>query len=121
MGAIYFDLGMDKARGFINRFFSSKADAVNQDRIKDNYKAQLQQLTQSRAQGVPIYTVLQIEGPPHDPTFTVSVTVANEALAQGVGRSKKTAEQEAARIAYCSLLDEDATAKLQTAHEDRNS
>lgn len=120
LGAIYFDLGMEKARLFINRFFSTKADAVNQDRIKDNYKAQLQQLTQSRAQGVPIYTVLQIEGPPHDPIFTVSVAVANQPLAQGIGRSKKIAEQEAARIAYCGLLDEEST-KLQVATDDRSA
>lgn len=117
LGAIYFDLGMEKARLFINRFFSSKADAVNQDRIKDNYKAQLQQLTQSRAQGVPIYSVLQIEGPPHDPTFTVSVAVANQPLAQGMGRSKKTAEQEAARLAYLGLLEGLNEAAVETASE----
>ena len=104
LGAVYLDLGMEQAREFINRFFSSRADAVNQDRIKDNYKAQLQQLTQSKAQGVPIYTVQHIEGPPHDPIFTVSVAVASEAVAQGSGRSKKIAEQEAARAAYYVLL-----------------
>ncbi len=100
LGAIYLDQGMEVARTFINRFFSTRADAVNQDKVKDNFKAQLQQLTQARAQGVPVYSVLQIEGPPHDPTFIVAVSVANQAIAQGSGHSKKTAEQEAARAAY---------------------
>jgi ribonuclease-3 len=100
LGAIYLECGMEPARIFINRFFSSRADAVNQDRVKDNFKAQLQQLTQARSQGVPVYSVLQVEGPPHDPTFIVCVSVANHAVAQGVGHSKKTAEQEAARAAY---------------------
>lgn len=100
LGAVYLDQGMETARAFINRYFSTRADAVNQDRVKDNFKAQLQQLTQARAQGVPIYSVLQVDGPPHDPVFTVSVAVANKAIAQGVGHSKKTAEQEAARLAY---------------------
>lgn len=100
LGAIYLDQGMEVARVFINRFFSSRADAVNQDKVKDNFKAQLQQLTQARAQGVPVYSVLQIDGPPHDPTFIVAVSVANRAIAQGTGHSKKTAEQEAARAAY---------------------
>ncbi|MBX9688561.1 MAG: ribonuclease III [Candidatus Obscuribacterales bacterium] len=100
LGAIYLDQGMESARIFINRFFSSRADAVNQDRVKDNFKAQLQQLTQSRAQGVPIYSVLQIEGPPHDPTFIVAVSVGNQTIAQGTGHSKKAAEQEAAKAAY---------------------
>lgn len=100
LGAIYLDQDMDSARNFINRFFSTRADAVNQDRVKDNFKAQLQQLTQSRSQGVPVYSVLQVDGPPHDPTFTVAVSVSNKAVAQGVGHSKKAAEQEAARAAY---------------------
>lgn len=100
LAAIYLDQGMEAAREFINRFFSSKADAVNQDKVKDNFKAQLQQLTQARAQGVPIYSVLQVDGPPHDPTFIVSVAVSNKAIAEGAGHSKKAAEQEAARKAY---------------------
>lgn len=100
LAAIYLDQGMDASRTFINRFFSSKADAVNKDRVKDNFKAQLQQLTQARAQGVPIYSVLKVDGPPHDPIFLVSVAVANHAIAEGLGHSKKAAEQEAARLAY---------------------
>ncbi len=100
LGAIYLDHGMDSAREFINKYFCAKADAVNQDRVKDNYKAQLQQLSQARAQGVPVYSVLQVDGPPHDPTFIVAVSVANRAIAQGSGHSKKQAEQEAARAAY---------------------
>jgi len=100
LGAIYLDRDMEIARIFINRFFSCRADAVNSDRVKDNFKAQLQQLTQARSQGVPIYSVLQVEGPPHDPTFIVAVSVANKLVAQGVGHSKKAAEQEAARAAY---------------------
>lgn len=105
LGAIYLDQDMEMARVFINRHFSSRADAVNQDRVKDNFKAQLQQLTQARSQGVPVYSVLQVEGPPHDPTFIVCVSVANHAIAQGVGHSKKTAEQEAARAAYDILCE----------------
>jgi ribonuclease III len=100
LGAIYLDRDMEAARTFINRHFSARADAVNQDRVKDNFKAQLQQLSQARCQGVPVYSVLQVEGPPHDPTFIVCVSVANQAVAQGAGHSKKAAEQEAARAAY---------------------
>jgi ribonuclease-3 len=100
LGAIYLDRDMETARIFINQFFSCRADAVNSDRVKDNFKAQLQQLTQARSQGVPIYSVLQVEGPPHDPTFIVAVSVANKPVAQGTGHSKKAAEQEAARAAY---------------------
>ena len=109
LGAIYLDQGMDTARIFINRFFSTRADAVNKDRVKDNFKAQLQQLTQSRSQGVPVYSVLQVDGPPHDPTFVVAVAVANQMIAQGSGHSKKTAEQEAAKAAYNILCPTDTS------------
>lgn len=106
LGAIYLDLGMETARSFINRHFSTRADAVNQDKVKDNFKAQLQQLTQARSQGVPVYSVLQVDGPPHDPIFTVAVSVANKSIAQGTGHSKKQAEQEAAKAAYEILCPE---------------
>jgi ribonuclease-3 len=109
LGAIYLDQGMDTARIFINRFFSTRADAVNKDRVKDNFKAQLQQLTQSRSQGVPVYSVLQVDGPPHDPTFVVAVAVANQMIAQGSGHSKKAAEQEAAKAAYDILCPSDTS------------
>lgn len=103
LGAIYLDLGMEAASVFINRHFCSQANTVAADRIKDNYKAQLQQLTQGRAQGIPAYSVIKTEGPPHDAIFTVTVSVGNQCLAQGSGRSKKSAEQEAARLAYLQL------------------
>lgn len=106
LGAIYLDLGMESARDFINKHFSTRADAVNQDRVKDNFKAQLQQMTQARSQGVPVYSVLQVDGPPHDPVFTVAVAVANKSIAQGTGHSKKQAEQEAAKAAYEILCPE---------------
>jgi ribonuclease-3 len=47
--------------------------------------------------------VLDEQGPPHDRTFTVAATVAGSDLASGVGRSKKDAEQHAARLALDAL------------------
>lgn len=107
LGAIYLDKGLDGAGRFIRDYFCTRADMVDRDKIKNNYKAKLQQFTQARAQGVPQYEVTQVDGPPHDPTFTVAVSVEKRRLAQGIGRSKKTAEQEAAKVAFSKLTPPD--------------
>lgn len=109
LGAIYLDKGLEGAGKFIREHFCVRADMVDRDKIKNNYKAKLQQFTQARAQGVPQYEVTQIDGPPHDPTFTVAVSVEKRRLAQGIGRSKKTAEQEAAKLAFTDLVPPDDT------------
>lgn len=109
LGAIYLDQGMPVASRFIVEHFCSRADAVDRDQIKDNYKAQLQQLTQARAQGVPNYSVVKVDGPPHNPVFTVSVAVENKPIAEAIGKSKKSAEQEAAKLAYLQLRSADGS------------
>lgn len=116
LGAIYLDKGLEGARGFICHHFCTRADAVDRDKIKNNYKAKLQQFTQARAQGVPQYEVMQVDGPPHDPVFTVSVSVEKRRLAQGIGRSKKTAEQEAAKVAFSQLIPPDVPGSENTSN-----
>ena len=72
---------------------------VDKDEAKDNFKAQLQEYSQGGGQGVPVYTVDKIEGPPHEPIFSVSVAVEGHTLASGSGPTKKAAEQMAAKAA----------------------
>jgi len=104
LGAIYLDSHFDHVRQFIIDRFCSQAAEIAGDSVKDNYKAQLQQITQGRAQGVPTYSVIGVEGPPHDPVFNVAVLVENRIIADGKGRSKKAAEQSAARAAVEKLM-----------------
>jgi ribonuclease-3 len=103
LGAVYTDLGIIHAQNFIVKLFGSQATNVDRDEVKDNFKAELQELTQSKAQGIPVYSILQVDGPPHEPIFSVSVSVMGEAVATGTGRSKKAAEQEAAKAALEKL------------------
>lgn len=112
LGAIYTDLGLIEVQHFIVRVFGSHATAVDRDDIKENYKAELQELTQSLCQGVPVYTVLQVDGPAHDPSFSVSVSIAGERLADGAGKSKKAAEQDAAKAALQLLQSEKANKRV---------
>ncbi len=103
LGAIYLDSGLMQVQNLIIRLFGSQATAVDRDEFKENYKAQLQEWTQGRAEGIPIYSVVNTAGPAHDPLFTVSVAVAETVAGTGSGHSKKDAEQAAAKEALMQL------------------
>jgi ribonuclease-3 len=68
-----------------------------------DYKSQLQELLQAKTQQTPVYSLIETQGPDHDKYFTVEVRIGNDMLATGIGRSKKKAETEAARIALEKL------------------
>jgi ribonuclease III len=104
LGAIYLDSKFKNIRPFIIEHICSRASAIAGDAVKENYKAQLQQYTQARAQGTPVYSVLKVDGPPHDPVFQVAVLINERVIGQGSGRSKKIAEQDAARDAMARLM-----------------
>jgi ribonuclease-3 len=99
IGAIFLDAGLGAARRFILRHFSEEIERLDQDHHKMDYKSILQEITQSRFQTLPKYTVLSEMGPPHDRMYKVSLSIAKEPYAVGSGRSKKEAQQRAARIA----------------------
>lgn len=103
LGAVYMDSKFEYVRDFILDHFAVFADEVAQDSVKANYKALLQEYTQARAQGTPVYSVIKQEGPPHDPIFAIAVSIGHERLGEGVGSSKKTAQQAAARDAMIKL------------------
>ena len=68
-----------------------------------DYKSQLQELLQAKTQQTPVYNLIETQGPDHNKKFTVEVRLGNDILATGIGRSKKKAETEAARIALEKL------------------
>jgi ribonuclease-3 len=71
-----------------------------------DYKTQLQEMTQFLFKELPEYTLLRVEGPPHQPSFIVQVSINSEIFAQATGRSKKEAEQSAAMIACKRVREE---------------
>lgn len=105
-GAVYLAYGMDTARQLIESLVSEKAEAIHENAGQENFKAQLQELTQGQAKGAPVYATTSTEGPAHDPMFKVEVSVQGEVIASGTGRSKKQAEQQAAKAALLILRPE---------------
>ena len=103
IGAVYLDLGFDAARTFVLRVLEAhtSVEAAAQDR--SNHKSRLLELVQGRGLAQPVYSVVSEEGPSHDRRFTVAAVVDGVECGQGTARSKKEAEQEAARQAIDTL------------------
>lgn len=103
IAAVYLDHGYAVTEQFVLEILDAELlKTLYQGTIID-YKSQLQELLQAKAQQTPVYNLIETEGPDHDKKFTVEVKLGNDVLATGVGRSKKKAETEAARIALENL------------------
>ena len=98
LAAIYLDGGIEPAKGFVRRFIFDAFEAGDTGFILD-YKTDLQELVQKKSGRILEYRVTSESGPDHDKTFVVEALVNGEVVAAGEGRSKKEAEQAAARRA----------------------
>ena len=106
IAAIYLDGGIDDARQFIRREFAAYFDEARRHGVvAQDFKSGLQELVQARNRPLPEYRLIGTLGPDHQKRFEVEVLVGGESLARGTGRSKKDAEQEAARLALINLND----------------
>lgn len=103
IGAIYMDQGYDAARDFIAGRLFDKTDEIVQKRLWQDPKSRFQELAQEKASVTPTYETLSQEGPDHDRVFTVGVFLRREKVAEGKGRSKQEAEQEAAQAAVDNM------------------
>jgi ribonuclease-3 len=101
-GAVYLDLGLDSARALIERLFRPRMEAYVRGEGDRDFKTILQEVASQELRSIPDYRVVE-RGPDHEKEFTATVHVAGEPLGTGVGRSKKEAEQQAAREAYARI------------------
>lgn len=104
LGALYLDGGPEVARGAIRRLYGVRLDELpDADSLRDP-KTRLQEWLQARGHQLPVYLVSKISGAPHARFFDVSCSVESlQLLARGSGRSRRGAEQEAARNALAAL------------------
>lgn len=108
IGALYLDAGLETARGFIDRHVIAPVIAALREQLNagsgmGDFKSVLQELLQARRQGQPDYRNTAETGPDHRKRFFVEVRSAGVALAEGEGRTRKHAEQDAARQAIDKL------------------
>ena len=103
LAAMYLDSGsLEEPRRFIENELLSQADLGEQHRSED-YKTALQELIQRKPNQLISYEMLGQSGPDHDKTFVFRVSVNGVPVGEGSGRSKKEAEQMAAREALESM------------------
>ena len=107
LGAVYLSAGWDKVLQLVDRLFGEALQGVAEGRSGYDYKTRLQEQVQLRHRQAPKYRVLSETGPAHERVFEVEVTVGEDVAARATGRSKKEAEQAAARKASMLISDLD--------------
>ena len=103
LGAVYLDQGLEKARMFALEFLAPVISDVLEGRVDRDYKTELQEMLQKKSPEPINYVILNEEGPDHLKLFTAGVVYCGMIIGKGAGRSKKEAEQQAAKIALLEL------------------
>ena len=98
VAALYLDGGLEAAARFVRADLAA-ALAAPADHAQGDAKSALQEVLQARGEPVPDYLVIDEEGPDHRKLFRVQCRIAGEIAGEGVGYSKKEAQQDAARRA----------------------
>lgn len=102
IAAVYLDGGFDSAYKLISRHFKPLLSGVRPTRLNSDSKSLLQEYSQVHLKEIPRYRVVSEMGPDHDKTFQVCLKTS-DIETMGYGKSKKAAEQDAARLALEKL------------------
>lgn len=104
IAAIYLDGGVEAARAFVERTWRPLVTEMRQaGTIGGDHKSALQERLQAGGRSLPSYRLVRETGPDHEKRFHVEVAVDGDVVSSGSGRTKKEAEQEAARLALAAL------------------
>ena len=103
LGALYIETSYEKVSDFLVPFFEMKADYIENNFIKINPKAALQEYTQSLNKDLPKYILVREFGKEHEKIFEVEVEYRGETISIGQGATKKEAEQNSAYNALIKL------------------
>lgn len=107
VGAIYLDGGYEEAYRFVSREFRGTVEDALAGKLFTDYKTQVQEVLQKRGRKTTItYQMDREEGPDHDKTFYVHLVCNGKRLGSGCGKSKKEAEQDAAKATFSMISPE---------------
>ena len=99
IGSIYLERGYDDADVFIKKHILSKLENILSEGSWRDPKSHLQEVSQKIDGATPAYKVISEEGPDHDKVFTLGAYVNGTLMGKGIGPSKQSAQQQAARAA----------------------
>lgn len=103
LGGIYLDGGYKKVKKIIHRQYARLLDKTPVQHFYRDYKTDLQERSQAQFRSIPRYRLAGERGPDHSKTFEVELYIRDRLMGRGSGRSKKEAEQAAAREALDEL------------------
>lgn len=104
IAAIYITEGYKATFKFVSKVFEEHLNFDELTQMNDNFKSALLEYAQANKLSLPEYRVIDEKGPGHNRTFKVEVSIGKEVFGKGTGKSKKKAEQEAAKNAL-QILD----------------
>ncbi|NPA59418.1 MAG: ribonuclease III [Epsilonproteobacteria bacterium] len=99
MGAIYLEAGLEEVQRISIALIEKNHKEISLDSLFSDFKTSLQELTQARFGVTPEYRVVASRGPDHLKEFEVAVFIEDKEYARAIGKSKKIAQQESAKIA----------------------
>ena len=103
IAAMYLDGGFDRTAAFISRLFEPLIEEGELNSVYRDYKTAVQEICQVLFREMPHYRVISETGPDHDKRFEMNLLIGERVIASGMGRSKKEAEQRAAKTALEEL------------------
>lgn len=103
VGAIFQEHGWNEALAFLRARWAEAIHALGEPGQDRDYKTRLQEIAQNTLKATPRYALVRETGPDHDKTFEVNLLLAGKVKGTGLGKSKKEAEQAAARAALEAL------------------
>ena len=99
MGAIYLESGLSEVKRIFIKLLETEYKNIDLKNLTKDYKTMLQEYTQANYAQIPKYELILAKGPDHEKIFEMAVFLDDKKLAQAIGKSKKEAEQKAAKIA----------------------
>jgi len=106
MGAIYLESGFEKAKEVALKLLEKEYPVITPEELLKDYKTTLQEITQAHFGVVPEYRLISTTGPDHKKEFEIGVFIHDKEYARAKGKSKKTAQQEGARLTIEKLKKE---------------
>ncbi len=106
IGALYLEAGFEKAKELSLKLLKEVFPIITPEELLKDYKTSLQEITQAHFGVVPEYRLLSAKGPDHKKEFEIGVFIHDKEYAKATGKSKKTAQQEGARVTIEKLKKE---------------
>ncbi|MEA2047951.1 MAG: ribonuclease III [Campylobacterota bacterium] len=103
IGAIYLEAGLETAKDIAINLLEACHPKIDLDSLSKDYKTALQELTQATHGVTPIYEMLGSSGPDHNKEFEIAIILNDVTIAKAKGKSKKEAQQKAAKLALKEL------------------